>query len=154
MLIFSAGKTQSRNRKNASVRKENGILLHPTSRGRNIPGPGKEWVKNPKQCDCDILCIFSLLYSKAQRLHNSAKIISVVQLLLMKFRLLNKLKVERMSGEKLSLKGMPATATDAIPSKRDTKCGLKISECEALFVNKYLRQGQSFLVIICEKQIP
>ena len=48
-----------------------------------------------------------ILYSKAHRLHNSAKFISVVQLLLMKFRLLNKLKVERMSGETVSLKGMP-----------------------------------------------
>ena len=35
------------------------------------------------------------------------KIISVVQLVLMKFRLLNKLKVRRMSGETVSLKGMP-----------------------------------------------
>ena len=107
MLIFSVGETQRRNRKNASVRKENGILLHPTSRGRNIPGPGKEWVKNPKQCDCDILCIFSLLYSKAYRLLNLTNGISAVQLLLMIFRLLNKFNVERMRGDTVSLKGMP-----------------------------------------------
>ena len=41
-------------------------------------------------------------------------------------------------------------ATDVISSQRNVEGGHNISECVALFVNEYLQNGQSFLVLICE----
>ena len=125
-----------------------------TSRGWNIHRSSDEWVKNPKHCGSDIFCNFSLFYSKAHRLHNSAEIISVVQQLLMKFRLLNKLKVKKMSSETVRWPLMPSHLK-GMWSELSWFLSMPLYLLTSISdTAKYPWHGQSFLVIICEMQLP
>ena len=114
ILIFSAGETQRRNRKNVNMRKENGILLQLTSRGRKIPRPSEKGVKNPKHCDSH--------YSTVAELN--------------------------------SVLCIPYSCRMFFYSVRCVHC-MKIFYAFSLcYILRHMAPGQSFLVIICEMQLP